>query len=612
MKILKKWWFWLGAVGLVILIIVLASVLGGGEKTEMITEQVARGDLVQTVDVTGELTSIDKVELAFETSGTLGDVKVEVGDYVEEGELLAQLGAADLTAEVRRAEQSLAIADAQLQLELAGATNEAVAVILADVSIAEANLDGAESDLRSTYIVTAADVNQARIRVETAQADYNNTIANNAQDLIEVREDVISAMKSALIDVRSGMSTADKVLGVENTIIDDDYQTLMEDQGGSTYNLAEAAFNRAIDARDTAEDLAFVLTIENTDEEIDEAIEAVEEAIFEASLAMTYSRQVLDMASMDTAAFSLTDLLSLKTSLDTARTSLQTQETSFISYKQTYSSALLDIETSEISARNNLAITQSQYESALAAQDSQINAATAARDMRAADLQRSQARLAEIEADPRAVDLAALYADVNRAKADLDAANARLRKSQIVSPIDGVITDVTFELGEQIVANNHVVTVQTTDDDKFKVELLVPEADIVKISIDDPAEITFDAFGDDITVRAKVGAIDPAERQIEGVVYYEVEAFFTEDISDLKVRPGMSVDAIVTTAEEKGALYVPQRSVLENDENQKYIRVPRGRGYEEVLVEVGLRADGGKLQLLSGVEEGDEIIITIR
>ena len=47
-------------------------------------------------------------------------------------------------------------------------------------------------------------------------------------------------------------------------------------------------------------------------------------------------------------------------------------------------------------------------------------------------------------------------------------------------------------------------------------------------------------------------------------------------------------------------------------EGRKFVRLPNGFEYEERDVEVGIRGDAGRLQIISGISQGEEIILTIR
>jgi HlyD family secretion protein len=122
--------------------------LPGQAATEgaLMTAAVARGDLIISVSGTAVLSPGEERELGFETesgeevAGFLAEVLVEVGDQVQEGDLLARLETRDLELAVSRAEMSLR----EAQLDLAETTEAATEAELAD---ARAALESAQAAL---------------------------------------------------------------------------------------------------------------------------------------------------------------------------------------------------------------------------------------------------------------------------------------------------------------------------------------------------------------------------------------------------------------------------------------------------------------------------------
>jgi HlyD family secretion protein len=148
----------------IIVIIALLSAGGGGyfaytryfavaeEPSEptLETATVTQGDIVITADGSGELVPVAELELTFRTSGVLGEVLVEVGDQVQEDDVLACLEMDDL-------ERAVAEADVEVQL---------AQFDLADVreGASDAELADAQTALRD-----------AQVELELAQAAYDAT-----------------------------------------------------------------------------------------------------------------------------------------------------------------------------------------------------------------------------------------------------------------------------------------------------------------------------------------------------------------------------------------------------------------------------------------------------
>jgi HlyD family secretion protein len=304
-------------------------------------------------------------------------------------------------------------------------------------------------------------------------------------------------------------------------------------------------------------------------------------------------------------------LSALKSDIDYQRDSIQNAQESLSINKNAWDTAQVDNDTRLISAKDGLAQAEAARDSAVASAEASLASAEAGVASAQAELARAQAQYDDTTAPPRGVDVAALIAAVSQARANLAAASVRLGNTQVVSPIDGIVTEIAFDPGEQVVGGTAVVTVQTADENQFKIVVDVPEADIAKIAYGDAADLTFDAFGDDVHVAGSVADIDPAEKTVEGVVFYEVSIYLDTSSLDLPLKPGMSAEVTITTDTRTGVLFVPQRAVLEHDDGTKYVRIPRDDVFDERAVETGLRADDGKLEILSGVSEGEVIVLSL-
>lgn len=610
---LKKTSWILGGIGAVALLIGgIAFFSRGNENVTVTTEVVRRGDLIQTVDVTGEVESLQDIDLSFSTSGVIGSLPFAIGDRVAAGTVIASLSAGELGADVARAQ-------ALLEQRLAGATDEEIAVSASQVAVAEAALASAEADLaiKEADVVrvtarAAASVTSASLAADKAQDDLSRAQTENSLKVAQAREDYIISLEGALVTVRGGLADADQVLGRENALQNNDCEPVLGRQDPTTVSAANFAFDNAANARDVAEDAVYALTSLSSNAEIEAAQLLVEDALARTSTTLFHVARVLDMTVSDTVSCSLADINTYKATIEAARDAVQTDEAGVANGEQAYALAEVNAETAELAAQNaaqaatqSFAAAQIAEENDIAAAQSAVTIAQAGIAARQADLAVARAQLAQVQATPRAVDLASL-------RADLAAAQARYAKSLITSPINGILTDLALDVGEQAGAGVVVATIQA-DAGQFKIPVDISESDIAKVATGDKATVTFDAFGDDRVFHATVAAINPAEKNIEGVVFYEATVVLTDtDIAE-EIRSGMSADVTIVTGEAQSALYVSQRAVLEAD-GVKYVRIPLEKAgeFEKRTVTVGMRADDGYLEIRSGVEEGETVILSIK
>jgi HlyD family secretion protein len=133
------------------LALVLAAVLAacgtqGEDANDTDTDTVVGpvGQSERVVSATGTVVPTREVTLAFRTSGQLVDLTVDVGDRVEEGDVIAQLDTATLDAQIQQAEAGLEVAEANLEKARAGAR-------AAEIAEQEANVDAAQASAGVAY-----------------------------------------------------------------------------------------------------------------------------------------------------------------------------------------------------------------------------------------------------------------------------------------------------------------------------------------------------------------------------------------------------------------------------------------------------------------------------
>ncbi len=203
--------------------------------------------------------------------------------------------------------------------------------------------------------------------------------------------------------------------------------------------------------------------------------------------------------------------------------------------------------------------------------------------------------------------LQAQEAQVEKAEASVLNYQAQIAKTVIVSPIAGVVTRQETKVGEIVSANANVVSIISAAN--FEIEANVPEADIAKIKIGNPAKVTLDAYGDDVEFEAKVVKINPAETIIEGVATYKATFQFTED--DERIKSGMTANIDVMADKRENVIVLPQRAVITKD-GDKIVRVVKGNNIMEVKVETGLRGSYGDIEIIKGISEGDKVITLLK
>ena len=154
----------------------------------------------------------------------------------------------------------------------------------------------------------------------------------------------------------------------------------------------------------------------------------------------------------------------------------------------------------------------------------------------------------------------------------------------------------------------NVSIISLISESEFEIEARVPEADIAAVKIGDFAQVTLDAYGNDVVFEARVVAIDPAETIVEGVATYKTTFAFL--VKDARVRSGMTANIDVVTDRREGVVVVPRRAVITRGD-EAFVRIMNSAGVVgEVKVKIGLVGSDGNAEIIGGIREGDAAVIS--
>lgn len=241
---------------------------------------------------------------------------------------------------------------------------------------------------------------------------------------------------------------------------------------------------------------------------------------------------------------------------------------------------------------------EAAYQSALSAQKLQVEAAERV-------LADAQARLAQVQAPPRSYDILSAEAAVESARAAVLRAESDLADRTIYAPVKGTITKANNQVGETTSMGVPVLVLLAEGNHEINVQ--VPESDIAKLKVGQIVDMTLDAFGSAEHFSGHIAFIDPASTVIQDVVYYEVKVLF--DTNDDRVKPGMTANVDVETAQAKDVLVAPLRAVRYDGERKAYVEVlDANQQLTRRDVSLGLRGDDGLVEVQQGLEDGDTVV----
>jgi HlyD family secretion protein len=174
------------------------------------------------------------------------------------------------------------------------------------------------------------------------------------------------------------------------------------------------------------------------------------------------------------------------------------------------------------------------------------------------DLEKARAAL-----DRAVADRAAARAAVSQAEATLQLNMTDLAKTEIKSPINGIVLTRSVEPGQTVAASLQAPVLFTLAENLAQMELHVDvdEADVGRVQAGQDATFTVDAYADR-KYPAEITQIRFGAKTTSGVVTYET--ILKVDNSDLSLRPGMTATAEITITRAADILLVPNAALRFN------------------------------------------------
>ena len=214
-------------------------------------------------------------------------------------------------------------------------------------------------------------------------------------------------------------------------------------------------------------------------------------------------------------------------------------------------------------------------------------------------------------------------ANIRQQQATLHSAQVNLGYTDIVSPVDGTVVSRNVDVGQTVAASFQTPTLFLIAQDltRMQVDASVSESDVGPVRLGQSAEFTVDAFPRH-PFAATVTQVRQAPVTVQNVVTYDVVLGVSNP--ELMLKPGMTANAKIITAEQEDALQVPlqalrfspgpaedrrDRALLSNGDHKTSLWVLRGDTIRQVQVERGID-DGASVEIVSGkIKPGDRVVI---
>jgi HlyD family secretion protein len=209
--------------------------------------------------------------------------------------------------------------------------------------------------------------------------------------------------------------------------------------------------------------------------------------------------------------------------------------------------------------------------------------------------------------------IAQAEAQVAQDRAHLNQLEEQLSYTDIVSPIDGIVLSRDVEIGDAVssilVLGSSATLVMTLGDtSEVYVKGKVDESDIGKVYLGQPARIKVESFKDK-TFNGKVTKISPMGVEKDNVTTFEVRVSINNPGGELKAE--MTANAEIILEEHKNVLQIPEGAILYDKDKKASVEIPDPSakdGKKKLAVNIGI-SNGAKTELLSGLKEGDQVVL---
>jgi HlyD family secretion protein len=572
--------------GLTLLVLLAVTAFGGYTAYARLTDLNAvpaaaptyipafRSTLTSTVSSTGTVQASQQVTLTFGSAGKVKEFLVGLGAEVKAGQALARIDDVQLQQALKSAETALASAQSRLDSARLGPTvsdiasgQQTLATANSQVATAQKNLD----DLLARP--TAADIAAGQQAVLSAQ------------NAVQSAQDAKTKAQTDLTTAQSNLATAQK-----------DVSEAYDDLRFERDNLRRA--NDACKEDDiSVPSLPALGSVATTVQGLSFGFEC--DPITGPTGVTDAAKTALSshISAFNAAARAYNTTLTAQTTAQNALTTAQNAVNNG-NLDRAIQNAQIGLATAE----------QKLAETRAGATQFEIDAARRGLDSAQAALLAAQARYDELFKPPAQDVILPLRAAVDQAAADVEEAKANLAAATIVAPFEGRISQVTGEVGTQVTATTPVFILLNPN--LVRIDAQVDQADVSKLRAGQTAVVTFDALTGQ-AYQATITAIGLTPTTQQGVVTYAVSlAVDTSRLAPGQTvpAPGMTASITITTNRTENALVVPARAIRRVGRAQTVtVRTPNGDEQRPVTTGV---TNGTLTQVLSGLQEGDEVLVS--
>jgi HlyD family secretion protein len=302
------------------------------------------------------------------------------------------------------------------------------------------------------------------------------------------------------------------------------------------------------------------------------------------------------------------DKVEIEAQVEQSRAAVESAEASLTSSEADYERAKVDAEGPDVP------LLKRAYDRAIGMAKEGVVSTSALEDAeKAYELALNKQNVSKAQATVLKAKIAQSRGQLGQDRANLKQLEEQLSYTDIQSPIDGVVLSRDVEMGDAVssilVLGSSATLVMTLGDtSSVYVKGKVDESDIGRVYLGQPARIKVESFKDK-TFNGVVTKISPMGVEKDNVTTFEVRVSINNPGGELKAE--MTANAEIILEEHKNVLQIPEGSIIYDKDKKASVEVPdtgAKDGKKKVAVNIGI-SNGAKTELLSGLKEGDEVVL---
>jgi len=508
----------------------------------------------ENIETSGTVKPATKIDVVAQGSGRVNNLFFETGDSVSQGQMLASLSEAHVSTTYQNTKTSFE--NLEISLE---ATKDLTEQTVRQAAIGVQNAEEA--------------IHNAELGLDSAERNLENTEALLAKGSSDIKQVALVSFANHLSTVHATLDQINFIIKAEGNRQLDGISATLGIQNSNTVNAAHLSY------RNANSDYLVLSQLKPNAESIAEDMQKIVTLLALTKKAVDDTVTVLDNT-VASSQFSETSLNAQKTAITTLRSTIVSSQSSSLSTLQSLQNSLLQEKQQLDGLRAAIESAKSRLEQSRIAYSNALVAQSAAQSAQNQQLTSAKGAL-------------------DNARGQMNSAGTQLADLSVRAPIRGQITEKYVEQGAEVSPGQRIAEISQTD--LVVIEVALSPEDRYRVEAGQQVTIEDSFIG---TITRIDPSADPFSRKITAEIGFDNTN--KELIPETFVRITIPTKPYEPTVQ--GAYLVPLKAVALS-QNDQYVFVVEDNTARTRNVVLG-SPFGGQIEIISGLEEGDMVIIS--